>query len=111
MIDCGRWPAKRVIGDTVEVSADVWRDGHDLLRADVRVKGPGDRQWSRAPMHRVDAHEDGDRWADELARKVAGGQEELHSELLEGIHLLERAAAQTKDKQDKRLIEHAIEQL
>ena len=63
MIDCGRWPAKRVISDTVEVSADVWRDGHDLLRADVRYKAPGDRQWQRAPMHRVDAHEDGDRWA------------------------------------------------
>jgi starch synthase (maltosyl-transferring) len=137
LIECGRFPAKRTVGDLVEVSADVWRDGHEILRADVRFKGPGQRAWSRAAMRRVDAHEDGDRWAatfpltaigrwqytveawadvfatwaDELARKVAGGQEELTSELLEGALLLEQATGRIKDAQDRRIVEHALEQL
>src|SRR3982074_2922728 len=34
-LDGGRWPIKRVIGDTVEVSADILREGHDLLQARV----------------------------------------------------------------------------
>src|SRR3712207_3304915 len=116
IIDCGRFPIKRVTGDVVEVSADIWRDGHEILRAELRFRGPGQRGWQRAEMRRVDAHEDGDRWAgvfqvtdigrwqytieawtdvfatwrDELARKVRAhppGQDDLESELLEGIQL------------------------
>jgi starch synthase (maltosyl-transferring) len=137
MIDCGRWPAKRVVGDVVEVSADVWRDGHDLLRADLKVRAPGSRTATRVPMRRVDAHEDGDRWAgsfpvgeigrwqvtveawtdvfatwrDELARKVGAGQEDLTSELLEGAQLLAEQVARTKDAGDRRIVEHAAELL
>jgi starch synthase (maltosyl-transferring) len=137
MIDCGRFAAKRVVGDMVEVSADIWRDGHEILRADLRTKAPGARSWTRTPMRRVDAHVDGDRWAadfkvtsggrwqytieawtdifatwrDELARKVEAGQEDLQSELLEGVALLREAAAAIKDQRDRRVVEHAIEEL
>jgi starch synthase (maltosyl-transferring) len=137
LIDCGRFPVKRTTGDVVEVSADIWRDGHDLLRAELKFRGPGARDWSRSEMRRVDAHEDGDRWAgsfpvteigrwqytieawtdvfatwrDELARKVQGGQEELASELLEGALLLEKLLPSITDKTDKRIVEHTIEQL
>ena len=38
-------------------------DGHDLLRAVVRYRGPGEREWREAPMHRIDAELGGDRWA------------------------------------------------
>ena len=31
MVDCGRFPIKRTVGDVVEVSADIWRDGNLLL--------------------------------------------------------------------------------
>jgi starch synthase (maltosyl-transferring) len=34
-IDCGRFAAKAVVGDKVEVAADIWKDGHELLRAAV----------------------------------------------------------------------------
>jgi len=137
IIDCGRFPAKRTAGDVVEVSADVWRDGHDILRAEVRFRGPDQRTWSRSEMRRVDAHVDGDRWAgtfpvtaagrwqytieawtdtfatwrDELARKVQGGQEDLASEVLEGALLLERAIERVKDAGDRRIVEHVLEQL
>ncbi len=30
-VDGGRFPVKRVLGDTVEVRANVFADGHDLL--------------------------------------------------------------------------------
>jgi starch synthase (maltosyl-transferring) len=101
-VDDGRFPAKRCVGDTVAVSADVFRDGHDLLRAVVRYRGPGDTDWNEAEMHRIDAHLGGVRWEttfqvgrqgrweytvqawsdvfgtwrDEFERKVAAGQHE-----------------------------------
>src|SRR5581483_12011595 len=61
-VDDGRYPAKRCVGDTVLVGADVFRDGHDLLRAVVRWRGPGERRWHETEMHRVDAHLEGVRW-------------------------------------------------
>ncbi|HEX5619671.1 MAG TPA: maltotransferase domain-containing protein, partial [Solirubrobacteraceae bacterium] len=44
-VDGGRYPAKRCVGDTVTVSADNFRDGHEILRAVVRYKAPGARRW------------------------------------------------------------------
>jgi starch synthase (maltosyl-transferring) len=117
MIDCGRFPAKRTVGEWVEVSADVFRDGHEILRAQVRYRGPGDAGWSATPMRWIDREVDGDRWAgafevdrvgrweftveawsdlfatwrDELRRKVESGQHDLRGELSEGAVLLEEA--------------------
>ncbi len=99
-VDAGQYPVKRCVGDTVEVAADIFRDGHDLLRAVVRYRGPGDSDYSESELRRIDAHLGGVRWAgsfavdrigrweytfeawtdvfgtwrDELARKVAAGQ-------------------------------------
>src|SRR4051812_50184040 len=61
-IEEGRWPIKRTVGDTIAVSADVFRDGHEVLRAVVRYRGAGDRRWSESPMVPVDAHPNGGRW-------------------------------------------------
>src|SRR3954452_10457878 len=62
LLDCGRYAPKRSVGDDVVVRADIFRDGHETLRAVVKAKGPGDKGWSETPMHRIDAHVDGDRW-------------------------------------------------
>jgi len=32
-IDGGRYPVKRVIGQELPVSADIFKDGHDVLAA------------------------------------------------------------------------------
>ena len=32
-VDCGRFPAKRAIGESVAVEADVFTDGHDAVAA------------------------------------------------------------------------------
>ncbi len=136
-VDDGRFPAKRCVGDTVAVSADAFRDGHDLLRAVVRYRGPADSDWQESEMHRIDAHLGGVRWAtsfqvdrqgrweyaveawtdvfgtwrDELERKVAAGQHDLAGELSEGVLLLKAAAPRATTDADRALIEHALRTL
>jgi starch synthase (maltosyl-transferring) len=132
-VDAGRYPAKRTVGDLVEVSCDVFRDGHDKLRAVIRVLPPDGGEWTEYELHPVDAHHNGVRWAgafvvdrpgrwqftvqawtdvfatwhDELRRKIEGGQHELAGEISEGVVLLEDAAERAEAKGDRRLIEHA----
>ncbi|MGH2944778.1 MAG: alpha-1,4-glucan--maltose-1-phosphate maltosyltransferase [Solirubrobacteraceae bacterium] len=136
-VDGGRYPVKRCVGDTVTVTADVFRDGHEILRAVVRYKAPGGRRWVEAEMHPVDAHLNGVRWAgeftvetqgrwewaieawsdlfatwrDELQRKLAAGQDDLAGELSEGAVLLEDAAARARDGADRATIESALDGL
>src|SRR5690348_3391544 len=38
VVDCGRYPVKRTVGERVDVYATIVKDGHDVLRAAVRVK-------------------------------------------------------------------------
>jgi starch synthase (maltosyl-transferring) len=55
------FPAKAVVGERVTVSADVFRDGHDLLGARVRWRRVGQNgkgRWHAAPM----ADRGNDRW-------------------------------------------------
>jgi len=136
-VDGGRFPAKRCVGDRVEVSADVFRDGHDLLRSVVRFRGPDDAEWRETEMQRIDAHLGGVRWAgvfdvdhigrweytvqawtdvfgtwrDELERKVNAGQHDLAGEMSEGVLLLRSAATGARSENDRKLIEHALRTL
>jgi starch synthase (maltosyl-transferring) len=110
LVDCGRYPVKRTVGDTVDVYATVVKDGHDTLRGALRVKGPGDRRWRSEPLALIENDRFGGRftvdrpgrwqfaldawidriatWQEEIRRKVAGGQEDLEGELAEGAALL-----------------------
>ena len=54
----GAFPAKAVIGEGVTVSADIFRDGHDILAARCRWRPLGERKWRDASM----AHAGNDRW-------------------------------------------------
>jgi starch synthase (maltosyl-transferring) len=104
--DCGRYPVKRTQGDRVEVTADIFKDGHDLLRAVVKYRPPGTRKWLERPLEPIG----NDRWAgefdvtelgrwqfvveawvdpyatflDELERKLAADQVDVTSEMSEG---------------------------
>ena len=62
-LDGGRYPVKRIVGDVVSVGADLIKDGHDLLAARLLYRGPGDDDWSSAPMH---FDFDTDRWFGEF---------------------------------------------
>jgi starch synthase (maltosyl-transferring) len=109
-VDCGRYPVKRTVGDVVEVTARIFRDGHETLGATVRHKRPDAIRWKETPLEplgndvwsgsfevdragawrfRIEA------WVDrvasfqeELRRKVAAGQADLAGELSEGAVLL-----------------------
>src|SRR5438477_4736842 len=109
-IDCGRFAVKRTVGERVEVTARIFRDGHETLGAAVRHKGPDATRWSETPL----APLGNDLWAgsfevdrpglwsfrieawvnrvasfqEELRRKVAAGQADLTGELSEGAVLL-----------------------
>jgi len=85
-IDGGRYAVKRCVGDTVPVSVDIFRDGHDLMRAAVRSRPrPGKgrskaNSWREAPLQRIDAHMGGVRWAGEFELDAVGDWEyEIHA--------------------------------
>ncbi len=56
-LDGGRYPVKRIKGEIFEVWADLFRDGHDKLRALVKYRH-GTEGWRETPL----AHSDNDRW-------------------------------------------------
>ena len=49
-LDCGEFPIKRVVGETVTVSADILPDGHDVMQAEVCYKHQSERQWHTVRM-------------------------------------------------------------
>jgi len=57
-IDGGRFPVKRIVGERIDVWADIYRDGHDIIAAALIWRAEGDRDWQRAPM----THHSNDRW-------------------------------------------------
>src|SRR5437879_5121672 len=61
-LDGGRWPIKRVVGDTIQVSADILKEGHDLLLARVFFQpiGQPSSTEQEAPMRQIE----NDRWPD-----------------------------------------------
>jgi starch synthase (maltosyl-transferring) len=59
LIDGGRFPVKRIVGERVEVWADIYRDGHDVVSAALVWRPERDREWRREPM----THHGNDRWS------------------------------------------------
>ena len=51
MVDCGNRPAKAVAGETFEVRATVFREGHDAVAANVVLRDPRGRPGPFTPMH------------------------------------------------------------
>jgi len=58
LVDAGRFPVKRIIGEPVDVWADILRDGHAVLAAELLWRPEASHRLSRAPMR---LH-DNDRW-------------------------------------------------
>jgi starch synthase (maltosyl-transferring) len=57
-VDNGRYPAKRVLGDTVEVTAAIFGDGHDHVAARLLYRHASQRKWSSVPFKEIN----NDRW-------------------------------------------------
>jgi starch synthase (maltosyl-transferring) len=58
-LEGGRYPVKRVVGDQLLVTADIFADGHDLLDAELLLRADDETAWQRAPMRPID----NDRWS------------------------------------------------
>ncbi|HTG09513.1 MAG TPA: alpha-1,4-glucan--maltose-1-phosphate maltosyltransferase, partial [Candidatus Eisenbacteria bacterium] len=131
-VDDGRYPVKRITGDVLTVTADIFKEGHDLLTASIRFRAAGETEWREAPLSPVD--NDGwagsfpleantryrytveawtdafGSWVEEMRRRLAGGQADLTSELLEGGAMLRRAREGARDPEAAALA-RAIERL
>jgi starch synthase (maltosyl-transferring) len=114
-VDGGRFAIKRVVGEEVVVSADIFADGHDVIVAFLRHRPVGTTEWAEVPMscagndrwtgrftvetqgwHEYSIQAWVDRfasWQSELRKKHQAGQDDLNSELLEGAVLLREGAA------------------
>jgi starch synthase (maltosyl-transferring) len=122
----GEFPAKAVVDEEVTVSADIFRDGHDLLRARVRWRCLGKGKWHTAPMRDVgnDRWEGSvtpaavgrhdvviEAWRDRFATwrhdveiKAAAG-DDVEIELEEGARILEGVAAGVGARQRRRVLD------
>jgi starch synthase (maltosyl-transferring) len=49
-VDRGAFPARCVTGDAVQVSADIFCDGHPVIAAEILWQGMGEANWQRAPL-------------------------------------------------------------
>src|SRR5580698_4450343 len=49
-VDCGRYPAKRIVGDTVTVSAAVFGDGHDHVAGRLLYRRAVEGDWRSTPL-------------------------------------------------------------
>ena len=122
LLDGGRYPVKRVIGEDLAVEADVFKDGHDVVAAALKWRTLGETRWQETPMQ----HQDNDRWRgvctlyenaiyeytveawtdtfrgwrEEFTKKFEAGISSLTTEALEGALLLEAAAQRAYDYND-----------
>ena len=117
-VECGRFPARAVVGELVPVSARCYREGHALIgchvvwqapdgrgRPVVRMRPgePGTDRWhatiqpDAVGRWRFSVEAFGDpylTWRDAVLKKVEAGQgvEDLANDLAEGAMLLDQAA-------------------
>jgi starch synthase (maltosyl-transferring) len=129
-IDCGRFPAKRVVGETVTVEADVFGDGHDHVRARVIYRKAGDADWKTVemvalgndhwtadfPVENVGRYEFSvvgeedhfETWRSDLEKRITAGQD-LELPLRTGALLIEATAKRASGQDAKRLAAWAVQ--
>src|SRR2546430_1063363 len=128
LLDSGRYPIKRIVGEDLVVEARCFKDGHDVAPAVLKWRVLGQRGWRETPMtfvnndrwrgictlydeaiheYTVEAWTDSFRsWQREFAKKFEGGISDLRSEALEGAGLVQAAAKRARDRADRaRLLE------
>ena len=128
-IDNGKFFIKRIPGETVEVSADIFSDGHDYIRASLLYKHENNKRWTEVYMddqvndvwtgsfqvekrgfyqYKIEG------WVDHLLnwyrgfkKKEKAGQD-MRVELKIGAELLRKAAKQYSKTKGAVLAKHAV---
>jgi len=130
-IDCGRFPIKRVVGDRVKVTADIFADGHDVLHAVLRYKPAAHPDWQEISMepqandlwqgefsvttqgrHLYTLQAWTDRfqsWSRDLAKKFEAAQD-ISVDILVGVQLIEATAARATGR-DKAVLAAAAAEI
>jgi starch synthase (maltosyl-transferring) len=49
-VDCGRYPAKRILGDAVTITAAVFGDGHDHVAGHLLYRPASEKDWRHTPL-------------------------------------------------------------
>ena len=70
VVDCGRWPAKTVPGETFEVGATVFREGHEMLGAGAVLRDP--RRRARPIVRMSEIGHGTDRYTAEVSASSMG---------------------------------------
>ncbi|QHY98238.1 Alpha-1,4-glucan:maltose-1-phosphate maltosyltransferase 1 [Streptomyces sp. S4.7] len=134
LVNCGKRPAKAVSGETFQVTATVFREGHDAVGANVVLRGPDGRAGPWTPMRELAPGTDRwcadvtptsegrwtykvEAWSDPLATwrhaaqiKIPAG---IDTELVlaEGAALYERAAAGVPKRDGREAVLAAVDAL
>ncbi|CAM5571676.1 alpha-1,4-glucan--maltose-1-phosphate maltosyltransferase [Streptomyces xanthochromogenes] len=69
-VECGTRPAKAVTGESFQVTATVFREGHDAVAANVVLRDPGGRPGPFTPMRELAPGTD--RWGAEVSAGAEG---------------------------------------
>ena len=128
-LDGGRYAIKRLLGKVVDLSVNIFKDGHDLIAAHILYRPVGADEFRTAPLS---YHFDVDRWfgsfkpdrlgrweytveawpdrygtfRSDLGKRLNAGQD-VRSELLEGADILLKLSRFLKGEAGKRIKEAA----
>ena len=130
-VDCGRFPIKRIIGDRITVTADIFADGHDILYAVLRHRAAAQTGWEEVPMEALPndrwqgefvLHNQGrhlytlqawidhfQSWSRDLGKKFEAAQD-ISVDILTGVRQIEAAAARSSGK-DKSALTAAADEI
>src|SRR5215831_6412878 len=131
LVDGGRYPGKRIVGDDLAVEADVFKDGHDVVAAALKWRRVGDPNWHESAMsfvdndrwrgvcsfyeigvyeYTVEAWTDAFRsWREEFRKKFEAGIKDLTAEALEGAELIESASNRAHVAEDSERLQELSE--
>jgi starch synthase (maltosyl-transferring) len=131
IVDAGRFPIKRTVGERVRVRADAFSDGHDVVACSIFHRHEDDSTWLEQPMealgndvfggefrvsrlgrHLYTVHAWLDRfgsWRRDLAKRIEASQD-ITVDLAIATRLVEAAAANASG-QDRRTLESLVARL
>ncbi|MFW6149717.1 MAG: maltotransferase domain-containing protein, partial [Atribacterota bacterium] len=128
-INNGKFAIKRVIGETVRVTADIFADGHDQVQANLLFRKQGEQQWQKSNMkflvndlwegkftvnnpgiyeYTLEAMVDHlSTWWEDIRKKAKGGND-ITVDIKSGVSFLVESALKIKEPDKKTAIQQLI---
>jgi len=124
-IDAGRYAVKREVGDTMDVTCNIFKDGHDLIKAVILCRLADSSEWWETPMTEVNHGlaqwhgqlwfgtnaryiytieawvDEYGTWLDGTTKKLEAGQD-ISLELVEGADMVRKTVERLKTIKDVR---------